>query len=203
MCLYVLFQFASRRTPLIATLKLIPYWLVNFLIRTGILHRISSVFNLAATNHTEIMSRLTQNKDLQALSAYLFYGAGHTETHTQQRSQKYWTSSSLFCHVIFFKVSLLKSPASSSMLSLFITTSVVRTTQEGVPVSLHFTSSLSFRRQEVPYWSGLLYNVSCSTSKGRPTVRNENGKLNVKRKVCTVHYVHGSCEMVFDPQCRL
>lgn len=29
------------------------------------------------------MSRLTQNKDLQALSAYLFYGAEHTDTYMQ------------------------------------------------------------------------------------------------------------------------
>ncbi|XP_053194215.1 all-trans-retinol 13,14-reductase-like [Scomber japonicus] len=75
-----LMKLASRRTPLIATLKLIPYWLVNFLIRTGLLYRISSVFQLATTNHSEIMSRLTQNKDLQALSAYLFYGVPPKES---------------------------------------------------------------------------------------------------------------------------
>ncbi|KAM7386080.1 hypothetical protein PAMA_008956 [Pampus argenteus] len=69
-----LMKLASRRTPLIATLKIIPYWLVNFLIRTGLLDRLSSVFRLATTNHSEIMSGLTHNKDLQALSAYLFYG---------------------------------------------------------------------------------------------------------------------------------
>lgn len=77
MC-FLLLQLASQRTPLIATLKIIPYWLVNFLVWTGLLDRISSVFSLATTNHSEIMSRLTQNKDLQALSAYLFYGDGHT-----------------------------------------------------------------------------------------------------------------------------
>ncbi|XP_071060261.1 all-trans-retinol 13,14-reductase-like [Pseudochaenichthys georgianus] len=69
-----LMKLASRRTPLIATLKIIPYWLANFLVRTGLLDRISSVFSLATTSHSEMMSRLTQNKDLQALSAYLFYG---------------------------------------------------------------------------------------------------------------------------------
>ncbi|CAK6980312.1 all-trans-retinol 13%2C14-reductase-like [Scomber scombrus] len=75
-----LMKLASRRTPLIATLKLIPYWLVNFLIRTGLLYRISSVFQLATTSHSEMMSRLTQNKDLQALSAYLFYGVPPKES---------------------------------------------------------------------------------------------------------------------------
>eukprot|EP00064_Thunnus_orientalis_P016804 superscaffoldBa00003412_g16875 len=75
-----LMKLASQRTPLIATLKIIPYWLVNFLIRTGLLYRISSVFRLAATNHSEIMSRLTHNKDLQALSAYLFYGVPPKES---------------------------------------------------------------------------------------------------------------------------
>ncbi|XP_077590047.1 all-trans-retinol 13,14-reductase-like [Stigmatopora nigra] len=69
-----LMKLASKRTPLIATLKIIPYWLVNFLVWTGLLDYISSVFRLATTNHSEIMSRLTKNKDLRALSAYLFYG---------------------------------------------------------------------------------------------------------------------------------
>uniref|UniRef100_A0A665TE16 All-trans-retinol 13,14-reductase-like n=1 Tax=Echeneis naucrates TaxID=173247 RepID=A0A665TE16_ECHNA len=56
------------------TVSMMPFWLVDFLVHTGLLHRISSVFSLASTSHSEIMSRLTQNKDLQALSAYLFYG---------------------------------------------------------------------------------------------------------------------------------
>uniref|UniRef100_A0A3Q1I1E2 Amine oxidase domain-containing protein n=1 Tax=Anabas testudineus TaxID=64144 RepID=A0A3Q1I1E2_ANATE len=61
-----LVKLASQRAPLIAILKIIPYWLVNFLIQTGLLHSISSVFRLAGTNHSAIMSRLTQNKDLQS-----------------------------------------------------------------------------------------------------------------------------------------
>ncbi|KAJ3600419.1 hypothetical protein NHX12_031402 [Muraenolepis orangiensis] len=69
-----LMKLSSKRTPLIAMLKMVPYWLVHFLVQTGLLHRISSVFRLATTSHSEMMSRLTQNKDLQALSAYLFYG---------------------------------------------------------------------------------------------------------------------------------
>ncbi|XP_029996229.1 all-trans-retinol 13,14-reductase-like [Sphaeramia orbicularis] len=75
-----LMKLASRRTPLIAVLKMIPYWLVNFLIRTGLLNRISSVFCLATTGHSEMMSRLTKNKDLKALSAYLFYGVPPKES---------------------------------------------------------------------------------------------------------------------------
>ncbi|XP_078126254.1 all-trans-retinol 13,14-reductase-like [Sander vitreus] len=75
-----LMKLASRRTPLIAILKIIPYWLANFLARTGLLDRISSVFRLAATSHSEIMSGITQNKDLQALSAYLFYGVPPKES---------------------------------------------------------------------------------------------------------------------------
>ncbi|XP_063327013.1 all-trans-retinol 13,14-reductase-like [Pelmatolapia mariae] len=69
-----LMKLGSQRTPLIAMLKIVPYWLVNFLIWTGLLHWISSVFRLATTSHSELISRLTQSKDLQALSAYLFYG---------------------------------------------------------------------------------------------------------------------------------
>ncbi|XP_061556621.1 all-trans-retinol 13,14-reductase-like isoform X2 [Phycodurus eques] len=69
-----LMKSASKRTPYIACLKIIPYWLVNFLVWTGLLDRISTVFRLATTNHSEIISHLTENKDLRALSAYLFYG---------------------------------------------------------------------------------------------------------------------------------
>ncbi|XP_078140655.1 all-trans-retinol 13,14-reductase-like [Centroberyx gerrardi] len=75
-----LMKLAARRTPLIAILKMIPYWLVNVLVRTGLLNRVSLVFRLATTNHSEMMSRLTQNKDLQALSAYLFYGVPPKES---------------------------------------------------------------------------------------------------------------------------
>uniref|UniRef100_A0A3P9L2C0 Amine oxidase domain-containing protein n=1 Tax=Oryzias latipes TaxID=8090 RepID=A0A3P9L2C0_ORYLA len=75
-----LMKLASRRTPLIAVLKMIPSWLVKLLIWTGLLNRISSVFCLATTNHAAMMSRLTQNKDLQALSAYLFYGVPPKES---------------------------------------------------------------------------------------------------------------------------
>ncbi|KAG7505122.1 all-trans-retinol 13,14-reductase-like [Solea senegalensis] len=94
-----LMKLASQRTALIAILKMIPYWLVIFLVRTGLLAHISSVFRLATTSHSELMSRLTQNKDLQALSAYLFYGAGrtHTHTHTSQKHTK--PPSMLWCHV--------------------------------------------------------------------------------------------------------
>nr|XP_061838187.1 all-trans-retinol 13,14-reductase-like [Nerophis lumbriciformis] len=75
-----LMKSVSQRTPLIACLKIIPYWLVTFLIWTGLLDRISTVFRLATTNHSQMMSRLTDNKDLQALSAYLFYGVPPKES---------------------------------------------------------------------------------------------------------------------------
>uniref|UniRef100_A0A672FET6 Amine oxidase domain-containing protein n=1 Tax=Salarias fasciatus TaxID=181472 RepID=A0A672FET6_SALFA len=67
-------------TPLIAMLKMIPLWMVHFLIRFGLLDRLSSVFRLATSSHSEVMSGLTQNKDLQALSAYLFYGVPPKES---------------------------------------------------------------------------------------------------------------------------
>ncbi|XP_034046293.1 LOW QUALITY PROTEIN: inactive all-trans-retinol 13,14-reductase-like [Thalassophryne amazonica] len=77
-----LMKLCSKRTPLIAVLKLIPFWLVKFLVkpRTGIIRHISSVFRLATTSHSEIMSHLTEEKDLQTLSAYLFYGVPPKES---------------------------------------------------------------------------------------------------------------------------
>lgn len=97
----LLLQLASRRTPLIAALKMIPYWLVTFLVRTGLLNRISSVFRLAVTNHSEMMSSLTQNKDLQALSSYLFYGDGHTHSHASQITHSlYFLFNALFDEIL-------------------------------------------------------------------------------------------------------
>ncbi|KAK2832813.1 hypothetical protein Q5P01_016702 [Channa striata] len=75
-----LMKLASRRMPLIAILKIIPHWLVNFLVRTGLLGHMSAVFHLATTNHSEMMSHLTRNKDLQALSACLCYGVPPKES---------------------------------------------------------------------------------------------------------------------------
>lgn len=97
-CLFL--QLASRRTPLIAILKMIPYWLVDFLVWTGLLHCISSVFRLAATSHSELMSSLTQNKDLQALSAYLFYGDGHAHSHTSYNTHVLYSLFNALYYVI-------------------------------------------------------------------------------------------------------
>ncbi|XP_029481047.1 all-trans-retinol 13,14-reductase-like [Oncorhynchus nerka] len=71
---------AARRINLLAGLKMMPMWLVDFLARTGLLERISSVFRMAITKHTEKMDTLTKNKDLHALSAYLFYGVPPKES---------------------------------------------------------------------------------------------------------------------------
>ncbi|XP_035611285.1 all-trans-retinol 13,14-reductase-like [Oncorhynchus keta] len=71
---------AARRINLLAGLKMMPMWLVHFLARTGLLERISSVFRMAITKHTEKMATLTKNKDLHALSAYLFYGVPPKES---------------------------------------------------------------------------------------------------------------------------
>ncbi|XP_064172449.1 inactive all-trans-retinol 13,14-reductase-like [Anguilla rostrata] len=69
-----LVKVAARHVALLAVLKMMPVTLVRFLIRAGILGWVSPIFRLATTSHTHLMDSLTQNKDLCALSAYLFYG---------------------------------------------------------------------------------------------------------------------------------
>ncbi|XP_066497737.1 all-trans-retinol 13,14-reductase-like [Hoplias malabaricus] len=66
---------AARHTPLLASLKMLPLWLVKFLLKMNLLNVFSSVFTLASSRHTHMMDKLTQNKDLKALSSYFFYGA--------------------------------------------------------------------------------------------------------------------------------
>ncbi|NXP76787.1 RETST reductase, partial [Ramphastos sulfuratus] len=65
---------ASRHVALLAVLKMMPGWVTTLLLRLGLLHRISPVFRLAATSHTQAATQLTANPDLRALLAYLFYG---------------------------------------------------------------------------------------------------------------------------------
>ncbi|TFK10677.1 SH3 domain-containing kinase-binding protein 1 [Platysternon megacephalum] len=65
---------AATRVPLIAMLKMIPLWLATLLIRTGLVHWVSPVFKMADTSHSQVVERLTANKDLQVVLSYFFYG---------------------------------------------------------------------------------------------------------------------------------
>ncbi|KAG2461035.1 RETST reductase, partial [Polypterus senegalus] len=65
---------AARQTPLLAILKMIPLRLARFLIWTGLVHWISDIYKLAATSHADFLNRITQDKDLQVVFTYLFYG---------------------------------------------------------------------------------------------------------------------------------
>uniref|UniRef100_A0A8C8SMJ1 Amine oxidase domain-containing protein n=1 Tax=Pelusios castaneus TaxID=367368 RepID=A0A8C8SMJ1_9SAUR len=65
---------AVTRVPLLAMLKMIPHWLATLLIRTGLVHWISPIFKLAVSSHSQVMERLTDNKDLRVVLSYLFYG---------------------------------------------------------------------------------------------------------------------------------
>uniref|UniRef100_A0A8C5TZ39 All-trans-retinol 13,14-reductase n=1 Tax=Malurus cyaneus samueli TaxID=2593467 RepID=A0A8C5TZ39_9PASS len=65
---------ASRHAALLALLKLSPRWLVTLLLRLGLLPRLSPVFRMATTSHSQAVAQLTSNPDLRALFGYLFYG---------------------------------------------------------------------------------------------------------------------------------
>ncbi|KAI6072666.1 All-trans-retinol 13,14-reductase-like protein [Aix galericulata] len=67
-------KMASRHVALLALLKMVPRWLAALLLRTGLVHRVSPVFRMAATGHSEAVARLTADQDLRALLSYLFYG---------------------------------------------------------------------------------------------------------------------------------
>ncbi|XP_066520715.1 inactive all-trans-retinol 13,14-reductase-like [Hoplias malabaricus] len=67
-------KMSARRTPFLASLKLMPCWLGMFLLKSGIADLCSSVFRLIGTSATEVVNRLTSNKDLQIVFAYYFYG---------------------------------------------------------------------------------------------------------------------------------
>ncbi|XP_028990207.1 inactive all-trans-retinol 13,14-reductase [Betta splendens] len=67
-------KISARKTHYLATLKLIPRWLALFLLKSGIADLCSSVFRLSGTSATDHANTLTQNKDLQLIFSYLFYG---------------------------------------------------------------------------------------------------------------------------------
>ncbi|XP_066442440.1 all-trans-retinol 13,14-reductase-like [Eleutherodactylus coqui] len=64
----------ARHVPLLAMLKMIPHYLALFLLKSGLLHRLSPVFHLAESSHQDVVGRLTSNKELQTMFSYLFYG---------------------------------------------------------------------------------------------------------------------------------
>ncbi|CAJ0949435.1 unnamed protein product [Ranitomeya imitator] len=64
----------ARQVPLLAILKMIPQHLALFLLKSGLLHRLSPVFHLAESSHQDVVRGLTSNKELQTVFSYLFYG---------------------------------------------------------------------------------------------------------------------------------
>ncbi|XP_072927716.1 all-trans-retinol 13,14-reductase-like isoform X2 [Hemitrygon akajei] len=65
---------ASKHVPLMAVLKMIPLPLAKFLVRTGIIHWISTIFKAASTSVTHVVNELTENPDLRAVFSYMFTG---------------------------------------------------------------------------------------------------------------------------------
>lgn len=53
-------------------LKLLPSPIAKFLVHTGLASRLSSFFRYASRSLTDVVSELTQNKDLRAVMSYIF-----------------------------------------------------------------------------------------------------------------------------------
>lgn len=67
-------QISAKKTHYLATMKLIPQWVSLFLLKSGIADLISPVFRLSGTPATDFLNTLTNNKDLQVVFSYFFYG---------------------------------------------------------------------------------------------------------------------------------
>ncbi|XP_067869080.1 all-trans-retinol 13,14-reductase isoform X2 [Heterodontus francisci] len=70
----------SKQVPLMAILKTIPFPLAKFLVSTGIIHWISTIFKVASTSLTKVVSELTENQDLRAVFCYMFTGVAPKDT---------------------------------------------------------------------------------------------------------------------------
>ncbi|XP_068118206.1 all-trans-retinol 13,14-reductase-like [Hyperolius riggenbachi] len=70
----VLMKKVSRHVGYVAMLKIMPQWLSLLMVRSGLLYWLSPVFRLSESSHTQVISELTSNKDLQTIFSYPFYG---------------------------------------------------------------------------------------------------------------------------------
>ncbi|CAL8304125.1 unnamed protein product [Lota lota] len=71
---FKIMKVSAKKTHYLATLKLIPQWVSLFLLKTGIAHFMSPIFDLTGTSATDLVNTLTSNKDLHVIFSYLFYG---------------------------------------------------------------------------------------------------------------------------------
>ncbi|GCC28487.1 all-trans-retinol 13,14-reductase-like [Chiloscyllium punctatum] len=66
-----LVKMISKKISLLVIIKMVPLLLARFLIRSGIIHWISSIFKLASTPLSDVVNKLTENKDLRAVMCYI------------------------------------------------------------------------------------------------------------------------------------
>ncbi|XP_069760710.1 all-trans-retinol 13,14-reductase-like [Narcine bancroftii] len=70
----------SKQVPLMAILKMIPFPLAKFLVSTGVIHWISTIFKVASTSATQVVNELTEDQDLRAVFCYMFTGVAPKDT---------------------------------------------------------------------------------------------------------------------------
>lgn len=76
-------------------LKLLPTPLAKFLVHTGLANRLSSFFRYGSRSLTDVVSELTQNKDLRAVMSYVFGTYGKIP-----KDASFSMHSLLFCHYL-------------------------------------------------------------------------------------------------------
>uniref|UniRef100_A0A6Q2XSX4 All-trans-retinol 13,14-reductase n=1 Tax=Esox lucius TaxID=8010 RepID=A0A6Q2XSX4_ESOLU len=86
---------AGRGVWFLALLKLVPVPLAKFLVYTGLAGRLSSFFRMASHSVTEVVSELTENKDLRAVFSYSFGTYGN-----MPKDASFSMHSLLVCHYL-------------------------------------------------------------------------------------------------------
>ncbi|KAJ7992277.1 hypothetical protein DPEC_G00276850 [Dallia pectoralis] len=86
---------AGRGVWFLALLKLVPRHLAKFLVYTGLASRLSSFFRMGSRSLTEVVSELTENKDLRAVFSYSFGTYGNTP-----KDASFSMHSLLVCHYL-------------------------------------------------------------------------------------------------------
>ena len=60
-------------------LKILPKWLCNVLIKTGLIHLITPYFKYSCKSVREVMDSLTENQELKAYLSYSFGDYGKNQ----------------------------------------------------------------------------------------------------------------------------
>ena len=69
-------QKADKNLKVMVLFKILPKWLVGFLVKTRLIYAVSSYFSLARKSLDEVLNGITKDRDLKAILSYNYADYG-------------------------------------------------------------------------------------------------------------------------------